>query len=162
MRVLLANQNRGKIWMNNNNNNNNNTNNNNNNNNYYYYCHYYYNYYNIIVTLIFITIVIMMWSIGDNSFLNCGCRWKWRMIIAINFQFKQLERRSLKKKTGFEPVTSALPVFCSTNWAMKPHIGSEVNLLSTMPVQSVRECCYPNRYKSKTIFVRSIKTEDIL
>ena len=38
------------------------------------------------------------------------------------FQFKQLERRSLKKKirasTGFEPVTSALPVRCSTNWAM--------------------------------------------
>ena len=35
------------------------------------------------------------------------------------FQFKQLERRSLKKKirasTGFEPVTSALPVRCSTN-----------------------------------------------
>ena len=34
-------------------------------------------------------------------------------------QFKQLERRSLKKKirpsTGFEPVTSALPVRCSTN-----------------------------------------------
>ena len=33
--------------------------------------------------------------------------WKWRMIIAI-FQFKQLERRSLKKKigasTGFEPL----------------------------------------------------------
>ena len=44
------------------------------------------------------------------------------------FQFKQLERRSLKKKkkkirasTGFEPGT----------WATKPHIGSEVNLLSS-------------------------------
>ena len=46
------------------------------------------------------------------------------------FQFKQLERRSLKKiraSTGFEPVTSAIPVRCSTNWAMKPHIGSKVN-----------------------------------
>ena len=118
----------GKIWMNNNNNN---TTNNN---------HYYYNYYNIIVTLIFITIVIMMWSIWDNSFLNCGCRWKWRMIIAINFQFKQLERRSLKKKTGFEPVTSALRVFWSTNWAMKPHIGSEVNLLSTYLPWGVKWC----------------------
>ena len=44
----------------------------------------------------------------------------------------QLERRSLKKiraSTGFEPVTSALPVRSSTNWAMKPHTGSEVNLL---------------------------------
>jgi len=20
-----------------------------------------------------------------NSYLNCGCRWKWRMIIAVNF-----------------------------------------------------------------------------
>ena len=26
-------------------------------------------------------------------------------------------------------MTSALPVHCSTNWAMKPHIGSEVNLV---------------------------------
>ena len=26
----------------------------------------------------------MMWSIWNNSFLNCGCRWKWRMIIAVN------------------------------------------------------------------------------
>ena len=58
------------------------------------------------------------------------------------FQFKQLERRSLKKKNqgfnaGFEPVTSAIPVRCSTNWAMKPHIGSEVNLLSSyLPVRS--------------------------
>ena len=59
--------------------------------------------------------------------------WKWRMIIAVN------KRRSLKKiraSTGFEPVTSAIPVRCSTNWAMKPHIGSEVNLLSSyLPVQ---------------------------
>ena len=65
--------------------------------------------------------------------------WKWRVIIAVNFQFKQLERRSLKKiraSTGFEPVTSAIPVRCSANWAMKPHIGSEVNLLSSyLPVQ---------------------------
>ena len=41
--------------------------------------------------------------IWSNPCLNCGCRWKWRMIIA----FKQLERRSLKKSAGFEPVTSA-------------------------------------------------------
>ena len=33
-------------------------------------------------------------------------------------------------------MTSAIPVRCSTNWAMKPHIGSEVNLLSSyLPVQ---------------------------
>ena len=80
--------------------------------------------------------------VWNNSYLYCGCRWKWRVIIAVNFQFEQLERRSLKKKkkirasTGFEPVTSAIPVRCSTNWAMKPHIGSDVNLLSSyLPVQ---------------------------
>ena len=27
----------------------------------------------------------ILWSIWNNSFLNCGCRWKWRMIIAVNF-----------------------------------------------------------------------------
>ena len=29
-----------------------------------------------------INITDMKWS---NSYLNCGCRWKWRMIIAVNF-----------------------------------------------------------------------------
>ena len=33
--------------------------------------------------------------IWNNSYVNCGGRWKWRMIIAVVFQFKQLERRSL-------------------------------------------------------------------
>ena len=60
------------------------------------------------------------------------------------FQFKQLERRSLKKiraSTGFEPVTSPIPVRCSTNWAMKPHIGSEVNLLSSyLPMRNEQLC----------------------
>ena len=23
--------------------------------------------------------------IWNNSYMNCGCRWKWRMIIAVNF-----------------------------------------------------------------------------
>ena len=35
---------------------------------------------------------------------------------------------------SFQPLlfsTSAIPVRCSTNWAMKPHIGSEANLLSS-------------------------------
>ena len=64
------------------------------------------------------------------------------------FQFKQLERRSLKKiraSTGFEPVTSTIPVRCSTNWAtvcMKPHIRSEVNLLSSyIPVRNEMMWC---------------------
>ena len=37
--------------------------------------------------------------------------------------------KEIRASTGFEPVTSALPVRCSTNWAMKPHIGSEVNII---------------------------------
>ena len=71
--------------------------------------------------------------------LYCRCRWKWRVIIAVNFQFKQLEGRSLKSiraSTWFDPMTSAITVQCSTNWAVKPHIGSEVNLLSScLPMQ---------------------------
>ena len=40
----------------------------------------------------------------------------------------------------FEPVTSAIPVRCSTNWAMKPHIGSEANLLSSYLPWGVKWC----------------------
>ena len=36
----------------------------------------------------------------------------------------------IKASTGFEPVTSEIPVRCSTNWAMKPHIGSEAILFN--------------------------------
>ena len=59
------------------------------------------------------------------------------------FQFKQLKRRSLKKiraSMGFQPVNSAIPVRCSTNWAMKPHIGSVVNLLSSYFPGGVKWC----------------------
>ena len=36
-------------------------------------------------------------------------------------QFMQLRKEAWKKtSTGFEPVTLQLPVWCSTNWAMKP------------------------------------------
>ena len=77
--------------------------------------------------------------IWNNSYLNCGCRWRWKMIVAVNFQFKQLERRSLKKsglQRDSNPYPPRIPVRCSTNWAMKPHIGSEVNLLSSyLPMQ---------------------------
>ena len=47
-----------------------------------------------------------------------------RKILAVTTQPKQLRKDSLKKKiqawTGFEPMTSAMPVQCSTNWAIKP------------------------------------------
>ena len=36
------------------------------------------------------------------------------------------EAWKIRASTGFEPMTSALPVCCSTNWAMKPNIGSKV------------------------------------
>ena len=44
------------------------------------------------------------------------------------------------KKSGLQrdsnPWPPRIPVRCSTNWAMKPHIGSKVNLLSSsLPVQ---------------------------
>ena len=46
------------------------------------------------------------------------------------------KKKKNRASTGFEPMTSAIPVRCSTNWAMKPHIGSKVNLLSSfLPVQ---------------------------
>ena len=46
-------------------------------------------------------------------------------------------KKNIRASTGFEPVTSAIPVRCSTNWAMQLHIRSEVNLLrSPLPVHS--------------------------
>ena len=46
-------------------------------------------------------------------------------------------KKKIRASTGFEPVTFAIPVRRSTNWAMKPHIGSEVNLLSSyLPARS--------------------------
>ena len=45
--------------------------------------------------------------------------------------YKEQAWKKIRASTGFEPVTSALLVRCFTNWAMKPHIGSEVNLLSS-------------------------------
>ena len=55
--------------------------------------------------------------------LRWSIKQRWRVIIAVNFQFKQLEGRTLRNiraSTGFESVTSAIPVRCSTNWAVKP------------------------------------------
>ena len=70
----------------------------------------------------------------NNSFLNCGCRCKWRMITAW---------KKIRASTWFEPVTSALPVRCSTNWAMNfmytshhftPHGRYELNKLTSLPM----------------------------
>ena len=53
---------------------------------------------------------------------------KWRVIIAVNFPIGKKKPEKIRASTGFEPVTSAIPVRCSTNRAMKPFIGNEVNL----------------------------------
>ena len=52
--------------------------------------------------------------------------------------WKEEAWKKIRASTGFEPVNSAIPVRCSTNWAMKPHIGSEVNLLTSyLPVEAL-------------------------
>ena len=71
------------------------------------------------------------------------CRRKWRMIILVNFPIQAVGKKKSEKiraSTGFERVTSAIPVRCSTNWAMKPHIRSEANLLSSYLPWGVKWC----------------------
>ena len=46
----------------------------------------------------------MMWSIWNNSFLNCGCRWKWRMIIAVNLSnWKEEATRRSRVRIPLKP-----------------------------------------------------------
>ena len=56
------------------------------------------------------------------------------VFIHLQTTLKKNQKKSTLKKikalTGFEPMSSVIPVQCSTNQAMKPHIGSEVNPLS--------------------------------
>ena len=62
------------------------------------------------------------------------------MVIAVNFPIYAIGKNKPEKiraSTGFEPVTSAIPVRCSTNLAMKPHIRSEVNLFSKLHIISL-------------------------
>ena len=99
--------------------------------------------------------------IWNNSYLNCGCGWKWRMIIVVNlsnwkeeaWKKKKKKKKKIRASTGFEPVTSTIPVRCSTNWTMKPHIGSEVNLLiSYLPVQwNDVKCIWNNSFCRVTV-----------
>ena len=58
--------------------------------------------------------------------------WKWRMIIAVNFQFEQLERRRLKN-SGLRRDSNSWPLRYQwdAHWAVKPHIGSEASQLSS-------------------------------
>ena len=62
------------------------------------------------------------------------------MIIAVNFPISAIGRKkpeNIRASTGFEPVTSAIPVRCSTICAVKPHIGSE-NMLIVVNTLGVR------------------------
>ena len=59
---------------------------------------------------------------------------KGRMIIAAIG--KKKPEKKIRASTGFEPVTSAIPVRCSTNWAMKPHIGSKGILSSSEDLEN--------------------------
>ena len=55
----------------------------------------------------------------------------------IQVQRPTTRPRTSPKTTGFKPVTSTIPVRCSTNWAMKTRIGSEVNFVEFIsPVRS--------------------------
>ena len=55
--------------------------------------------------------------------MNCGNEMKMKKWSSQWTQFMQLHKEAWKKfrtSAGFEPVTSWLPVRCSTNWAVKP------------------------------------------
>ena len=51
--------------------------------------------------------------------------------------WKEETWKKIRASTGFEPLTYAIPVRCSTNWPMKPHTGSEVNLLRSCLLRSL-------------------------
>ena len=62
-------------------------------------------------------------DIWNKSYMNCGNEMKMKKWSSQWTQFMQLRKEAWKKfrtSTGFEPVTSRLPVRFSTNWAMKP------------------------------------------
>ena len=82
-----------------------------------------------------VTIVHLAKYIWNNSYVNCGCGWKWRMIIAVKLPIsaigKTMPEKKIRASTGFEPVTSGMPVRYSTTPA------NEVNWLSSyLPVRS--------------------------
>ena len=67
-----------------------------------------------------ITILFLFLIYEINQLWTAEMKWKWSSQWT---QFMQLRKEAWKKfrtSTGFEPVTSWLPVRCSTNWAVKP------------------------------------------
>ena len=62
-------------------------------------------------------------DIWNKSYMNAEKEMKWRNNRRSEMQFMQLRKEAWKKfrtSTGFEPMTSWLLVWWSTNWAMKP------------------------------------------
>ena len=43
----------------------------------------------------------MMWN---NSYLYCGCKWKWRVIIAVNFPIWATGKKKPEKNQGFNGI----------------------------------------------------------
>ena len=89
---------------------------------------YQYEYHQLSLSvLLFIFIIrdnfIFVNDIWSKSYMNCGNEMKMKKWSSQWTQFMHLRKEAWKKfrtSTGFEPVTSRLPVRCSTNWAMKP------------------------------------------
>ena len=76
---------------------------------------------------------------------NCGNEMKMNKWSSQWTKFMQLRKEAWKKfrtSTGFEPVTSRLPVRCSTNFAMKPLTLGRIKLSVYMfPwIASLRNC----------------------
>ena len=62
--------------------------------------------------------------------VTCGWTSSEEIILAGELQFKKLQKRSLQNiqgSTHFEPVPLRCLLRAATNWATKPHVGSEVN-----------------------------------
>ena len=60
-----------------------------------------------------------------------------------NFPIQATGKKKTEKNQGFNGIRTRdlrVTVRCSTNWAMKPHIGSKVNLLSSYLPWGVKWC----------------------
>ena len=78
-----------------------------------------------IVNCVSSCIICCLLMIYENkSYMNCGNEMKWRndhRSCGRNLcNCVKKPEKKFRTSTGLEPVTSRLPVRCSTNWAMKP------------------------------------------
>ena len=67
--------------------------------------------------------------IWNNSYMNCGCRWKWRMIIAVNFpEFKLLLSNCLNWKINCDDHSSLSSTTAVHIWI----ISYKLNIISNI------------------------------